>query len=71
MKKTLAKAETGGAKVILPAMDIGKNGIIGIFIDPAGAMLGVWRAPAKKTAKKVAEEGEGQEDGEEEAVAMP
>jgi predicted enzyme related to lactoylglutathione lyase len=54
VKKTLAKAEKGGAKVVVPLMDIGKNGIIGIFVDPAGAMLGVWEKakPAKKTAKK-------------------
>jgi len=54
VKKALAKAEKGGAKVILPVMDIGKNGIIGIFIDPAGAMLGVWSKakPVKKSAKK-------------------
>src|SRR6266851_8994353 len=51
VKKTLAKAEKGGAKVVLPSMDIGKNGIIGIFVDPAGAMLGVWSKakPAKKS----------------------
>jgi predicted enzyme related to lactoylglutathione lyase len=53
VKKTLAKAAKGGAKVILPEMDIGKNGIIGIFIDPAGAMLGVW-AKAKPVKKKPA-----------------
>ena len=54
VKKTLAKAQKGGAKVILPAMDIEKNGIIGIFVDPGGAMLGVWSKPkpVKKTAKK-------------------
>jgi predicted enzyme related to lactoylglutathione lyase len=54
VKKSLVKAEKGGAKVVLPAMDIGKNGIIGIFVDPAGAMLGVWSKakPAKKSAKK-------------------
>jgi uncharacterized protein len=54
VKKTLAKAEKGGAKIVVPVMDIGKNGIIGIFVDPAGAMLGVWEKakPAKKTAKK-------------------
>jgi predicted enzyme related to lactoylglutathione lyase len=54
VKKALAKAEKGGAKVIVPMMDIGKNGIIGIFVDPAGAMLGVWSKakPAKKGAKK-------------------
>ncbi|HEX4446297.1 MAG TPA: VOC family protein [Polyangiaceae bacterium] len=54
VKRALAKAEKGGAKVVLPVMDIGKNGIIGIFVDPAGAMLGVWTKakPAKKSAKK-------------------
>jgi predicted enzyme related to lactoylglutathione lyase len=56
VKKALAKAEKGGATVVMPAMDIGKNGIIGIFVDPTGAMLGVWSKakPAKKTAKKAA-----------------
>ncbi len=56
INKTLAKAEKGGAKVILPAMDIGKNGIIGVFVDPTGAMLGVWAKakPVKKSAKKPA-----------------
>jgi uncharacterized protein len=54
VKRALAKAEKGGAKIILPVMDIGKNGIIGIFVDPAGAMLGVWSKakPGKKSAKK-------------------
>ncbi len=53
VKKTLAKAEKGGAKIMLPAMDIGKNGIIGVFVDPAGAALGVWAKakPAKKGNK--------------------
>ncbi len=53
VKKALAKAEKGGAKVILPLMDIGKNGIIGIFTDPTGATLGVWSKakPAKKAKK--------------------
>src|ERR1700727_3062070 len=27
VKKTLAKAEKGGAKIVVPLMDIGKNGI--------------------------------------------
>jgi predicted enzyme related to lactoylglutathione lyase len=54
VKRSLAKAEKGGAKIVLPVMDIGKNGIIGIFVDPAGAMLGVWSKakPSKKSAKK-------------------
>jgi predicted enzyme related to lactoylglutathione lyase len=57
VKKSLAKAEKAGAKILLPVMDIGKNGIIGIFVDPTGATLGVWskaQKPAKKAAKKVA-----------------
>jgi predicted enzyme related to lactoylglutathione lyase len=56
VQKTLVKAEKGGAKVVLPVMNIGKNGIIGIFVDPAGAMLGVWSKakPPKKRAKKSA-----------------
>ncbi|HEY5147215.1 MAG TPA: hypothetical protein VII82_10630, partial [Polyangiaceae bacterium] len=56
VKKALAKAEKGGATIALPTTDIGKNGTIGIFVDPTGAMLGVWSKakPAKKTAKKAA-----------------
>jgi predicted enzyme related to lactoylglutathione lyase len=56
VKRTLAKAEKAGAKVILPFMDIGSNGIIGIFVDPTGATLGVWSKAksAKKAAKKAA-----------------
>jgi predicted enzyme related to lactoylglutathione lyase len=54
VKKTLAKAEKGGAKVVQPLMDIGKMGTIGIFQDPAGALLGIWAKakPAKKGGKK-------------------
>jgi predicted enzyme related to lactoylglutathione lyase len=55
VKKTLAKAEKAGAKVIVPVTDIGKKmGTIGIFVDPAGATLGVWSKakPDKKGAKK-------------------
>jgi predicted enzyme related to lactoylglutathione lyase len=56
VKKTLAKAEKGGAKIILPTMDIGNNGIIGIFVDPTGATLGLWSKAkaAKKSPKKAA-----------------
>jgi uncharacterized protein len=54
VEKALAKAVKNGAKVMLPTMDIGKNGVIGIFSDPAGATLGLWSQakPSKKTAKK-------------------
>jgi predicted enzyme related to lactoylglutathione lyase len=54
LKKSIAKAEKAGAKILLREMDIGKNGVIGVFTDPSGAMLGLWSKakPAKKTAKK-------------------
>ncbi|MGA7120335.1 MAG: VOC family protein [Polyangiaceae bacterium] len=56
VKKILAKAEKGGATVVVPFMDIGQNGIIGVFVDPTGATIGVWSKakPAKKGAKKSA-----------------
>jgi uncharacterized protein len=68
VKATMAKAIKAGAKPALEYQDIGDMGAIGIFIDPAGAALGVWasKAPAaaapplppppaaKKAAKKAA-----------------
>ncbi len=58
VKKTIAKAESLGAKIIMAYQPIGDMGAIGIFIDPTGAALGVWEqtkppTPAKK-AKKAA-----------------
>ena len=60
VKKSLAKAEKAGGKVMLPAMDIGEHGVIGIFSDPAGATLGVWSKAkaAKKAAKKAVKKPE-------------
>jgi predicted enzyme related to lactoylglutathione lyase len=55
---TLEKARNAGAQVVQDRMPIGEMGAIGIFIDPAGAALGVWEAapkprrPAQKVAKK-------------------
>ena len=56
---TLDKARNAGGQVVVDRMPIGDMGAIGIFVDPAGAALGVWEAapkrkPAKKTAKKAA-----------------
>lgn len=53
--KSLAKAQKGGATVTLPFTDIGDMGSIGIFSDPAGALLGLW-AKAKVTVKKKAKQ---------------
>ncbi|HEX3776943.1 MAG TPA: VOC family protein [Polyangiaceae bacterium] len=61
VKATIAKAVKAGGKPALEYQEIGEMGAIGIFIDPAGAALGVWEAkagseaappPAKKAAKK-------------------
>ena len=53
VSKSIAKAEKLGAKIVVPHMDIGDNGTIGIFIDPTGATLGVWaQAKKEKKAKK-------------------
>ena len=55
VKKTVAKAGTRGAQVIVAYQPIGEMGAIGVFVDPTGAMLGVWenaQKPAKKNAKK-------------------
>lgn len=63
VKATMAKAVKLGAKVALEYQEIGDMGAIGIFIDPAGAGVGLWEMkagaapppppPAKKaTAKK-------------------
>ncbi len=62
VKKTIAKAQSAGAKVLVEYMPIGEMGAIGVFVDPQGAPLGVWemtkkaapakRSAAKKTAKK-------------------
>jgi uncharacterized protein len=53
VKKTMAKAEKAGAKVVVPFQPIGDMGAIGIFVDPTGASFGVWEK-AKKAAKKKA-----------------
>src|SRR5580693_3764761 len=37
VKKAIAKATKLGAKPVLPFMDIGAMGTIGVFLDPAGA----------------------------------
>jgi predicted enzyme related to lactoylglutathione lyase len=55
VKKTIAKAEKGGARIVLPFQAIGETmGAVGIFIDPTGAALGVYERgkPAKKAGKK-------------------
>ena len=50
VKATIAKAIKGGGNAVLPFQEIGDMGAIGIFVDPAGAMLGVWEAKTPPAA---------------------
>jgi predicted enzyme related to lactoylglutathione lyase len=55
VKKTIAKAEKAGATIVVPYMEVGEMGVLGIFVDPQGATLGVWQSKkpaAAKPAKK-------------------
>jgi predicted enzyme related to lactoylglutathione lyase len=54
VKKTMAKAEKAGAKVVVPFQEIGGMGAIGVFVDPTGAGFGVWEKAKKKPAAKKA-----------------
>ncbi|MBX3232053.1 MAG: VOC family protein [Labilithrix sp.] len=53
VKKTIAKAKKNGATIVIPYMEVGNMGALGVFVDPQGATLGVWQT-AKKAAKKAA-----------------
>src|SRR3954469_23293702 len=44
VKATMAKAIKAGAKPTLEYQEVGDMGAIGIFIDPAGAALGLWES---------------------------
>jgi predicted enzyme related to lactoylglutathione lyase len=52
VKKSLAKVLGAGGTVVVDYTPIGDMGAIGVFVDPAGAALGVWEMgkPAKKAA---------------------
>ena len=53
VKKSIAKAKKAGAKILVDFQQLGPNGAMGIFLDPAGAALGVWES-AKKAARPAA-----------------
>ncbi len=52
VKETMARAQKAGATLMVPFMEIGEMGSIGIFNDPTGATLGVWAAPKKEKKSK-------------------
>lgn len=52
VKKTLAKVDAAGGRVVVPFMPIGDMGAIGVLLDPAGAALGLWEKAKVKAKKK-------------------
>ena len=55
--KTVALATAAGATVVAPVMDIADLGRMAVFLDPAGAALGIWQPRAMTGADLVLEEG--------------
>lgn len=54
VKRTIGKAKKAGAQVIVEYQPIPDMGAFGIFLDPAGAALGVFEAKMPKKAKRKA-----------------
>jgi predicted enzyme related to lactoylglutathione lyase len=54
VKKSVAKAEKNGAKILVAYQPIPGNGAIGVFVDPTGAAFGMWEQEKKKPAAKKA-----------------
>jgi uncharacterized protein len=50
VKKTIAKAKKAGATIVVPFMEVGGMGALGVFVDPQGATIGVWQATKKAAA---------------------
>jgi hypothetical protein len=76
VKATMAKALKGGGSAVLPFQEIGEMGAIGIFVDPAGAMLGLWEskapsAPPPPAAKKAAAPAKKKAPAKKAAAAAP
>ena len=49
---TLAKVEEAGGSAMFPVMDVGDLGRMGVFVDPFGAVFGVWQ-PAVHTGAQI------------------
>lgn len=52
VNETIKKAKKAGAQIVVPYMPIPGMGSFGIFVDPAGAALGVWSKKGERAAKK-------------------
>jgi predicted enzyme related to lactoylglutathione lyase len=44
LTKSLREVERGGAKMLVPETEIPNTGIYGLFLDPQGKMVGLYRA---------------------------
>jgi len=61
VRATISKAQALGAKILVPWMEVGTMGWLGVFMDPQGATIGVWQsaspppAPAAEAKPKKAE----------------
>jgi len=52
-----AKVQANGGRVLMAPMDVFDAGRLAVFMDPAGAVFGVWQPGAHKGAGLVNEEG--------------
>lgn len=58
--QTVAKAAAHGATIVVPKMEVPGMGWLAVFLDPQGALIGVWQgagqaaeqAPPKKASSK-------------------
>jgi predicted enzyme related to lactoylglutathione lyase len=51
IKRSIAKARKLGAHIVVEHMPVADMGALGIFVDPTGAVLGLWQ-PAKAPARR-------------------
>lgn len=56
-KKTAEVAQAKGAQVVVPAMEVGDLGVMGVMVDPAGAGIGIWQPGAHRGFAFVSEPG--------------
>jgi uncharacterized protein len=56
-RKTIEAAGTAGGQVVVPAMDVGDLGTMGVVVDPGGATIGLWQPGLHKGFGILAEPG--------------
>jgi predicted enzyme related to lactoylglutathione lyase len=52
VKQTIGKAKKAGAQIIVDAMEVPGTGTMGIFLDPTGAVLGLWQPAPMQAAPR-------------------